>query len=135
LNSAYHPTGRQERLCWRQKRLAVISTRQNPLSGESVPRNGRIESGWRLRHRRALLAAVRGPVHVSPSPNAPVPAHRLTEGTNHSQHDALLKNGIGPLSALDTIGHKTPETLRTPFLESGGRELPAFQRAAAQYHE
>ena len=34
-----------------------------------------------------------------------------TEGTNHSQLDALLKNGIGHVSALGLIGHKTPETL------------------------
>ena len=34
-----------------------------------------------------------------------------TEGTNHSQLDALLKNGIGHVSALGLIGHKTPEVL------------------------
>ena len=34
-----------------------------------------------------------------------------TEGTNHSQLDALLKNGIGHVSALGLIGHKTPEAL------------------------
>ena len=34
-----------------------------------------------------------------------------TEGTNRSQLDALLKNGIGHVSALGLIGHKTPETL------------------------
>jgi hypothetical protein len=33
------------------------------------------------------------------------------EGTNHSQLDALLKNGIGHVSALGLIGHKTSETL------------------------
>jgi hypothetical protein len=33
------------------------------------------------------------------------------EGTNHVQLDALLKNGIGHVSALGLIGHKTPETL------------------------
>ncbi|HZI28099.1 MAG TPA: glycoside hydrolase family 3 N-terminal domain-containing protein, partial [Gemmatimonadaceae bacterium] len=33
------------------------------------------------------------------------------KGTNHSQLDALLKNGIGHVSALGLIGHKTPETL------------------------
>ena len=33
------------------------------------------------------------------------------EGTNRSQLDALLKNGIGHVSALGLIGHKTPETL------------------------
>ena len=35
------------------------------------------------------------------------------EGTNQSQLDALLKNGIGHVSALDLIGHKTPEQLAT----------------------
>src|SRR5688572_24210180 len=34
-----------------------------------------------------------------------------TKGTNHSQLDALLKNGIGHVSALGLIGHKTPEVL------------------------
>jgi beta-xylosidase len=34
-----------------------------------------------------------------------------TEGTNHSQLDALLKHGIGHVSALGLIGHKTPEAL------------------------
>ena len=34
-----------------------------------------------------------------------------TEGTNHSQLDALLKDGIGHVSALGLIGHKTPEVL------------------------
>jgi len=34
-----------------------------------------------------------------------------TEGTNRSQLDALLKNGIGHVSALGLIGHKTPEAL------------------------
>ena len=34
-----------------------------------------------------------------------------TEGTNQSQLDALLKNGIGHVSALGLIGHKTPEEL------------------------
>ena len=34
-----------------------------------------------------------------------------TEGTNRSQLDALLKNGIGHVSALGLIGHKTPEVL------------------------
>jgi beta-xylosidase len=34
-----------------------------------------------------------------------------TKGTNHSQLDALLKNGIRHVSALGLIGHKTPETL------------------------
>ena len=34
-----------------------------------------------------------------------------TEGTNRSQLDALLKHGIGHVSALGLIGHKTPETL------------------------
>jgi beta-glucosidase len=34
-----------------------------------------------------------------------------TKGTNHSQLDALLKNGIGHVSALGLIGHKTPEEL------------------------
>jgi hypothetical protein len=34
-----------------------------------------------------------------------------TNGTNHSQLDALLKHGIGHVSALGLIGHKTPETL------------------------
>jgi beta-xylosidase len=33
------------------------------------------------------------------------------KGTNHSQLDAQLKNGIGHVSALGLIGHKTPETL------------------------
>lgn len=33
------------------------------------------------------------------------------EGTNRGQLDALLKNGIGHVSALGLIGHKTPETL------------------------
>ena len=33
------------------------------------------------------------------------------KGTNHSQLDALLKNGIGHVSALGMIGHKTPEVL------------------------
>ena len=34
-----------------------------------------------------------------------------TNGTNHGQLDALLKNGIGHVSALGLIGHKTPEAL------------------------
>ena len=34
-----------------------------------------------------------------------------TEGANRSQLDALLKNGIGHVSALGLIGHKTPEQL------------------------
>ena len=34
-----------------------------------------------------------------------------THGTNRSQLDALLKNGIGHVSALGLIGHKTPEEL------------------------
>jgi beta-xylosidase len=34
-----------------------------------------------------------------------------TEGTNRSQLDAQLKNGIGHVSALGLIGHKTPEAL------------------------
>ena len=34
-----------------------------------------------------------------------------TKGTNRSQLDAQLKNGIGHVSALGLIGHKTPETL------------------------
>jgi beta-xylosidase len=34
-----------------------------------------------------------------------------TKGTNRSQLDALLKNGIGHVSALGLIGHKTPEQL------------------------
>jgi hypothetical protein len=34
-----------------------------------------------------------------------------TAGTNHRQLDALLKHGIGHVSALGLIGHKTPETL------------------------
>lgn len=34
-----------------------------------------------------------------------------TRGTNHSQLDALLKNGIGHVSALGLIGHKTPKEL------------------------
>jgi beta-glucosidase len=34
-----------------------------------------------------------------------------TAGTNRSQLDALLKNGIGHVSALGLIGHKTPEAL------------------------
>ena len=34
-----------------------------------------------------------------------------SKGMNHSQLDALLKNGIGHVSALGLIGHKTPETL------------------------
>jgi beta-glucosidase len=34
-----------------------------------------------------------------------------TKGTNRSQLDALLKNGIGHVSALGLIGHKTPEVL------------------------
>jgi beta-xylosidase len=34
-----------------------------------------------------------------------------TQGTNHSQLDTLLKNGIGHVSALGLIGHKTPEQL------------------------
>lgn len=34
-----------------------------------------------------------------------------TEGTNRSQLDALLENGIGHVSALGLIGHKTPEEL------------------------
>jgi hypothetical protein len=34
-----------------------------------------------------------------------------TKGTNHSQLDAQLKNGIGHVSALGLIGHKTPEAL------------------------
>jgi beta-xylosidase len=33
------------------------------------------------------------------------------EGTNHAQLDALLKHGIGHVSALGLIGHKTSETL------------------------
>jgi hypothetical protein len=32
-----------------------------------------------------------------------------TQGTNHSQLDALLKNGIGHVSAFGLIGHKTPD--------------------------
>jgi hypothetical protein len=31
-----------------------------------------------------------------------------TEGANRSQLDALLKHGIGHVSALGLIGHKTP---------------------------
>jgi len=34
-----------------------------------------------------------------------------TTGTNQSQLDALLKHGIGHVSALGLIGHKTPEQL------------------------
>jgi len=34
-----------------------------------------------------------------------------TKGPNRTQLDALLKNGIGHVSALGLIGHKTPETL------------------------
>jgi beta-glucosidase len=34
-----------------------------------------------------------------------------TKGPNHGQLDALLKNGIGHVSALGMIGHKTPEEL------------------------
>ena len=34
-----------------------------------------------------------------------------TDGTSRSQLDALLKNGIGHVSALGLIGHKTPEQL------------------------
>jgi hypothetical protein len=34
-----------------------------------------------------------------------------TKGTNRSQVDALLKNGIGHVSALGLIGHKMPEEL------------------------
>jgi beta-glucosidase-like glycosyl hydrolase len=34
-----------------------------------------------------------------------------TEGPNQSQLDALLKHGIGHVSALGLIGHKSPETL------------------------
>ena len=34
-----------------------------------------------------------------------------TKGTNRSQLDALLKNGIGHVSALGLIGHKTPDAL------------------------
>ena len=34
-----------------------------------------------------------------------------TQGTNHSQLDTLLKNGIGHVSALGLIGPKTPEAL------------------------
>jgi len=34
-----------------------------------------------------------------------------TEGPDRSQLDALLKNGIGHVSALGLIGHKTPEEL------------------------
>lgn len=34
-----------------------------------------------------------------------------TKGANRSQLDALLKNGIGHVSALGLIGHKTPEDL------------------------
>ena len=34
-----------------------------------------------------------------------------TEGPNRSQLDALLGNGIGHVSALGLIGHKTPEAL------------------------
>jgi beta-xylosidase len=34
-----------------------------------------------------------------------------TEGANHSQLDAQLKNGIGHVSALGLIGHKSPEQL------------------------
>jgi beta-xylosidase len=34
-----------------------------------------------------------------------------TKGTNRSQLDALLKHGIGHVSALGLIGHKTPEEL------------------------
>jgi beta-xylosidase len=34
-----------------------------------------------------------------------------TKGTNHSQLDALLKNGIGHVSPLGLIGHKTPQQL------------------------
>jgi beta-glucosidase len=34
-----------------------------------------------------------------------------TKGVNHAQLDALLKNGIGHVSALALIGHKSPETL------------------------
>jgi hypothetical protein len=40
-----------------------------------------------------------------------VTTDRPAKGTNHSQLDALLKNGIGHVSALGLIGHKTPETL------------------------
>ena len=34
-----------------------------------------------------------------------------TEGANHGQLDAQLKNGIGHVSALGLIGHKSPEQL------------------------
>jgi beta-xylosidase len=34
-----------------------------------------------------------------------------THGANRSQLDVLLKNGIGHVSALGLIGHKTPEAL------------------------
>ena len=34
-----------------------------------------------------------------------------SDGTNRSQLDALLKHGIGHVSALGLIGHKTPEEL------------------------
>ena len=34
-----------------------------------------------------------------------------TEGPNRSQLDALLKDGIGHVSALGLIGRKTPESL------------------------
>ena len=34
-----------------------------------------------------------------------------TAGTNRRQLDALLKHGIGHVSALGLIGHKTPEAL------------------------
>ena len=47
-----------------------------------------------------------------------------TEGTNRSQLDALLKNGIGHVSALGLIGHKTPEALakhRAARRRCGGR--------------
>jgi beta-glucosidase len=43
-----------------------------------------------------------------------------TEGPNRSQLDALLKNGIGHVSALGLIGHKTPEAL--------GKAVNAIQR-------
>jgi beta-glucosidase len=34
-----------------------------------------------------------------------------TKGPNRSQLDALLKNGIGHVSALGLIGYKTPEVM------------------------
>jgi hypothetical protein len=34
-----------------------------------------------------------------------------TKGTNRSQLDALLENGIGHISAIGLIGYKTPELM------------------------